>query len=127
MKKQRINLEILIAFSVVIFILIVGTLFYRIYDHLSWVDSFYFTTMTVITVGLGDIAPTDPVSRLFTSIYSLISIPTILFCLGLIIKRFLTRRIDDIETGVDKIINAENTILEREETILKNEEENKPN
>jgi len=121
MNKKKLNLEILVAFAIVLLILLEGTLFYRLYDNLSWIDSFYFTTMTVVTVGLGDIAPADPVSRLFTSIYALVSIPTILFCLGLIIKRFLTHEIDHIENKVEKIINTEKEILDSEEKILTEE------
>jgi len=121
MKKRRRNVEIVVALLVVLFIISVGTIFYRLYEELSWIDSLYFTSMTVATVGFGDLAPTSQTSRLFTIIYALISIPAILFCLGLIIEGFLKRRIDNIEDEVVKVIEAEDEILRREEKIITEE------
>jgi hypothetical protein len=36
---------------------ILGAVFYHFVEKLSWLDSFYFTTMTLATVGYGDITP----------------------------------------------------------------------
>ncbi|MEI8061317.1 MAG: potassium channel family protein [Candidatus Berkelbacteria bacterium] len=121
MKRKRANLEIYIALSVVLFILLVGTIFYRYYEELNWTDAFYFTTMTVVTVGFGDLAPTKPISRLFTSFYALVSIPAILFSLGLIIEGFLKRRIEHIEDDVTRVMGEESEILRREKKILEEE------
>jgi len=121
MRKKRANLEILVAVGVVLFILLAGTVFYRFYEDLNWTDSFYFTTMTVVTVGFGDLAPTKPISRIFTALYALISIPAILFCLGLIIEGFLKRRIESIEDDVTRVMEEEGEILEREKKILAEE------
>lgn len=123
MRKKRANVEILIAISVVIFILLAGTIFYRYYEELNWTDAFYFTTMTVVTVGFGDLAPTKPVSRVFTAIYALISIPAILFCLGLIIEGFLKKKIEHIEDDVTRVMEEEGEILKREKEILAEEKE----
>jgi len=121
MKRKKINLEIYLVVFVVLVILFVGTTFYRYWENLNWVDSFYLTVTTVLTVGFGDLAPTRPISRVFTSIYVLISIPAMLFCLGLVIEGFLKRRIDGIEDEVEKMVNAEDEILKREEKILAEE------
>lgn len=94
---------------------------YRFHEGFSWIDALYFTSTTITTVGFGDLAPTSPTSRLFTTIYALVSIPTMLFCLGLVIEGFLKRRIDTIEDEVEKVIAAEDEILKREEKILAEE------
>ncbi len=51
-----------------------GTLFYRRVEDLSWVDAFYFTIVTLTTVGYGDIAPQTTTGKLFTTAYLLIGI-----------------------------------------------------
>jgi voltage-gated potassium channel Kch len=52
----------------------VGAFFYRQVEDLSWVDSFYFTIVTLTTVGYGDISPQTTAGRVFTSVYLLIGI-----------------------------------------------------
>jgi hypothetical protein len=49
----------------------VGTAFYAIVEGWSLVDAFYFSTMTLATVGFGDLAPTSAGSKLFTVVYVL--------------------------------------------------------
>ncbi|MBM3170344.1 MAG: two pore domain potassium channel family protein [Bacteroidetes bacterium] len=51
-----------------------GTLFYHIQEGCSWLDSFYFCTMTMTTVGYGDFSPTTDISKLFTIVYAVSSI-----------------------------------------------------
>jgi hypothetical protein len=55
----------------------VGTVVYRILEDWSWVDSFYFSTVAVTTVGFGDLTPSTDASKLFTVAYILSGISII--------------------------------------------------
>jgi len=48
------------------FVLGGGTLFYWRVEGWSLVDSLYFCVITMATIGYGDLAPTSPLSKLFT-------------------------------------------------------------
>jgi hypothetical protein len=47
----------------------VGTVVYHLLEGWSWVDSLYFCTACVTTVGFGDLTPTSDAARLFTVVY----------------------------------------------------------
>ncbi|MBS9768548.1 MAG: two pore domain potassium channel family protein [Flavobacteriaceae bacterium] len=58
-------------------VLLVGaTVFYTQTEHWSVIDSLYFSVMTMSTIGYGDLVPTTDLSKLFTIIYSCLSIGT---------------------------------------------------
>lgn len=50
-------------------VLTVGTVVYHLLEDWSWVDSFYFSSVAVTTVGFGDLTPSTDVSKLFTVFY----------------------------------------------------------
>ena len=45
---------------------LIGTIFYSYQEGWTLIDAFYFSVTTLTTVGLGDLAPTTPVGKLFT-------------------------------------------------------------
>lgn len=49
--------------------LLTGTVVYHLLEDWGWVDSFYFTVITLTTVGYGDFSPTTTASKLFTVVY----------------------------------------------------------
>ena len=70
-----------------VFVLGVGTVVYRLLEDWSWVDSFYFSVVTLTTVGFGDLSPTTTVSKLFTVFFIFTGISLI----GALLNQFLKR------------------------------------
>lgn len=63
-----------------------GTFFYHFVEKMRLVDAFYFTSISVATVGYGDLHPKTDIGKLFTVLYVFLGI-------GLItgfIKQFAT-------------------------------------
>jgi voltage-gated potassium channel len=60
-----------ILLGAVVFMLGLGTVVYHLAEHLSWLNAYYFSVVTLATVGYGDIVPHTNVGKLFTTFYIL--------------------------------------------------------
>ena len=81
--------KIYYALVLVVLLLSIGTVYYHATENWSIVDSFYFSTMTLTTVGFGDLAPTTDQTKIFTSIYALFGIGVMLYILSSVIGIFI--------------------------------------
>lgn len=70
---------------------IIGVAFYHLVEGFSVVNSFYFTAMTLTTVGYGDIAPHSDAGKIFTSIFAFIGVATFLGFASAIFQASLLR------------------------------------
>jgi voltage-gated potassium channel len=69
-----------------------GTVFYRLIEGWPWIDAFYFTAVTLTTVGYGDLAPTTTASKLFTVLLILSGVGAILAFLEALVRHTVQRR-----------------------------------
>lgn len=66
----QVKALLLISFSQIGF----ATVIYHWLEKWSWVDAFYFSVITIATVGYGDLAPKTDLGKLFTVGYILLGI-----------------------------------------------------
>ncbi len=66
--------ELLIIVTVLFVVWIGGSVFYHLAEGLSYVDSIYFTAVTLTTVGYGDFTPQTDAGKIFTAVYAFIGI-----------------------------------------------------
>jgi len=69
-----------------------GAVFYHYVESLKWLDAFYFCTITLTTVGYGDIVPKTDAGKLFTIFYVLAGIAIIATFANLLLKNSYSRR-----------------------------------
>ncbi|MBX4188790.1 potassium channel family protein [Candidatus Saccharibacteria bacterium] len=67
--------------------IILGTVFYHLQEHLSWLNAYYFSVISLTTVGYGDITPHTPLGKIFTTFYVLIGIGIITTFVSLRMQR----------------------------------------
>lgn len=70
--------------------LLTGTIFYHYVEGWKWIDSLYFSMITLTTIGYGDFVPTTDISKIFTMFYIVVGIGIILGFVNIVArKRFV--------------------------------------
>ena len=72
-----------------------GTIFYWLVEKWSLLDSLYFTVVTLVTVGYGDLHPTTDLSKIFTMVFVVSGVGFILGFLNFIVGRTVKRKVGD--------------------------------
>lgn len=70
----------------------VGTVFYHFIEKWNWVDSYYFSVVSLTTVGYGDPAPATVAGKIFTTFYLIVGISIIAALINNLIKNFIYKR-----------------------------------
>lgn len=76
MKKfKKVKVKAYQTLTSLFFIVIAtGTVFYHFAENWSWIDSLYFSVITLTTIGYGDMHPTTAFTKAFTVFYVFIGI-----------------------------------------------------
>ena len=69
-----------------------GASFYHFIEKLSWVDAIYFSTITLTTVGYGDIVPKTDTEKIFTVFYVICGIGIIATFANTLVRNAVVRR-----------------------------------
>ena len=90
---SKLSLELkrrIIYSNVAIFAIIaIGTIGFHYLENLTWMESIYFTTATVTTVGYGDIFPKTAEGKIFTTFFILAGVGTVLYSLSLLAQALI--------------------------------------
>ncbi len=72
----------------VIAILAIGTVVYHYLEGWTWLDAFYFSFITLTTIGFGDFAPTTEAGKIFTILYIIVGVGVILAFINTLYKHY---------------------------------------
>lgn len=72
--------------------LLAGATFFHYVQKLNWLDAFYFCTVSLTTVGYGDITPTSPAAKIFMMFYIVIGIGILATFANLVVRKAVLRR-----------------------------------
>lgn len=122
MRKKSTGIGSVIV--VLVLLILFGTWFYHRTEGWSGVDSLYFTVMTVTTVGFGDLVPTHDFSKLMTALYSIVSIPLVIFCFGVLARGYFETRIGHIERRITELLSREKNLEDDVTEVIKEENNN---
>lgn len=81
--------SLLLASGIVV---LIGTVFYHLVEGWNWLDSLYFSTITLTTIGYGDFSPQTDLGKGFTIVYILVGVGLILAFINTVYSHFTHER-----------------------------------
>ena len=90
--KFKIDTKFAGAIILVIILMIIGTISFHFIEKWSYVDSFYFTGVTLTTIGYGDLVPVTDSGKVFTILFSLMGIGVFLYALSVIAENYFVKK-----------------------------------
>lgn len=66
--------KILTLIAMVLMIIAGGTVFFHHVEGWSWLDSYFFTVVTLSTVGYGELVPSTPLGKIGTTVFILVGL-----------------------------------------------------
>jgi len=96
--------RVIAAVTLLLILLGVGTFSYSQLEGWDLVDSLYFSTTTLTTIGYGDLHPTKDITKLFTVGYIIIGVSLTLVALTSIATYFFERNYEKTAETVEKNI-----------------------
>ena len=91
-EHQQYHRKIFFVLLATMVILFGGATFYYYVEQWSFLDALYFSTTTMTTVGYGDLAPHTNAGKMFTIIYVLLGVGTVLYTVSLLASHFVEVR-----------------------------------
>ena len=74
-------------------LILIGATFYHNIEGWGWLDAFYFSVITLATVGFGDLSPETGAGKLFTIFYVLAGIGVLVAFVDATVQRGSERRL----------------------------------
>ena len=101
------NIRLTIAIFTIIVMLSIGTVVYHNIEGWDWLDAFYFTGVTLTTVGYGDFHPTHDTSKLFTVFLAFCGIMIVFYSASVVANIYFERQQNVIEKRLRIIEKAQ--------------------
>tara|TARA_R110002050_G_scaffold180350_3_gene313948 strand:- start:655 stop:969 length:315 start_codon:yes stop_codon:yes gene_type:complete len=89
------NKEYRILLLTTILVIAIGTVVYQYLENWTWLDSLYFSIITLTTIGYGDFSPQTAAGKWFTIFYIILGVGIILTFINTVYKHFSPNKKDE--------------------------------
>lgn len=103
MKTPSFHTKVYAAVMLVIILVLLGTVLYSMLEGWSVLDAAYFTTVTLTTIGYGDLAPTHSVTKIITMFFAFAGVTIFVFAVSTITESYFGKRVGSLETKVQQV------------------------
>lgn len=100
-ENREYNIKLALAFFFAVTIIFAGIFIFRRVEHWSYVDAFYFSVITLTTIGYGDVVPKTEVGKILAALFALIGVGIFLFCVSTIAENYFFKRMIKFDKSID--------------------------
>lgn len=97
-RLKAIDRDYVILLVLAITLVTIGTVLFHEMERWSWIDSYYFTIITLTTIGYGDLTPDTPAAKLFTTFFAIAGVGIF----AGFINKLMQRRVKRSERRLEK-------------------------
>ncbi|PIZ51220.1 hypothetical protein COY27_04315 [Candidatus Woesearchaeota archaeon CG_4_10_14_0_2_um_filter_33_13] len=101
--RSTLKTRMLMLIITVVALLIIGTFVYHAVEDWSYMDAFYFSSISLSTRGYGELHPTTAFSKIFTVFYLFIGVAFILYTMSSFIGYFVQQHEPKLHKKVNLI------------------------
>jgi hypothetical protein len=83
--------KIVVAITLIFGYLVAGTILFHAAEGWSYVDAFYFSGVTLSTVGYGDLTPTLPTTKILVVFFAFSGIGIVFYSISIIAQKYFER------------------------------------
>ena len=94
---RRFKEQLAIALIILAFLFTMGTIIFYVAEDWSWLDSFYYTGITLTTIGFGDLVPSHAFTKIATVVFGILGIGLVFYSANLIARKAFEQEADNIE------------------------------
>jgi voltage-gated potassium channel len=105
-RKQELTRRLIILFALILVLLSLGTLAYHMLEGWSYVDSLYYSSISLTSRGYSNMHPTNLFSTLFSVLYLIIGAALLVYGLSTLIAHYTTFYQPKIENKLHHIVNS---------------------
>lgn len=99
---DTIRYQMIAAGLAMLSLITAGTIVFHRLEDWTWASSFYFSIVTLTTVGYGDLVPTTDATRVITAIFILLGSTIVLAAIAVVGSHYLELRGDKVKKRHDR-------------------------
>lgn len=92
-EAHKVHRNFMVLAAITVFVIATGAIVMHYLEQLTWVNSFYFAVVSLLTVGYGDIVPTTDPGKIFVCFYLLVGVGILATFASNLVRNAVARRV----------------------------------